>query len=657
MPSHADPSALNRPLSLVSPRALPRSRRARAPIGTALLIGLLAALLGGCAASGGLFGDDGAGDAVGQDRDAPSGEQRGVLARLADVANPTPAPSVYDVAFFGLERAPWLEAALERASETVAARRGARPTRMALERRARLDEERLVRALKSEGFFKGAVAAALTDDGALVRFDVTPGPRFTVAEHRFIVRAPSGSVAPVDVALPSARVDAPARSADILEAEDAALAVVAASGRPYARVADRDAVANFDTNTLRVETRIETGPYLTIAGVDVVGADHVAESFVVRFFEPLVGGPADPGAIMAAERLLARSRLFRFAEAALPAVAPSEDGSVILVVTVVEAAPRSVGAGVLYNTTDGPGVRGFWSHRTLFGAGERFRFETEVAQRRQSVSAVLRRPDYRALDRAMTFAIEVEHEDSEAFERFGVEGSVTIERRLAPGVLGSVGVLFEIAELDEGEGRDQSYLVGLPIALTHDASDDPLDPTRGFRLRSVTTPYIGRFNDEPLAFVTQEFGGSAYQPFGADDRFVLAARARVEVVVGSEFEAIPNNRRAFSGGGGTVRAFARHTIGPLDGDDDPTGGLTAFDASVELRARVTETFSLAPFVDVGVVSQERFDLPFSELQTGVGLGFRYATPIGPLRLDVAVPIDRRDVDDPVQVYLSIGQAF
>jgi translocation and assembly module TamA len=119
---------------------------------------------------------------------------------------------------------------------------------------------------------------------------------------------------------------------------------------------------------------------------------------------------------------------------------------------------------------------------------------------------------------------------------------------------------------------------------------------------------------------------------------------------------VPGDDRFYSGGGGSVRGYAFQAIGPFAANDTPLGGRSLAEASIEGRARLTDRIGAVAFIDAGNVSDEEYPT-FDNLRAGIGVGVRYMTPAGPLRLDVATPLNPSDRDEAVQVYISIGQAF
>jgi translocation and assembly module TamA len=123
----------------------------------------------------------------------------------------------------------------------------------------------------------------------------------------------------------------------------------------------------------------------------------------------------------------------------------------------------------------------------------------------------------------------------------------------------------------------------------------------------------------------------------------------------SQFQ-VPADQLFYAGGSGTVRGYSYQTIGPLFPDDTPEGGLSLDAFSLEFRQHINKTFGIVPFVDAGQVSAGA--TPFtSRLLFGVGLGARYYTSIGPIRVDFAVPVTRLAGDSAFQVYVGLGEAF
>ena len=204
-------------------------------------------------------------------------------------------------------------------------------------------------------------------------------------------------------------------------------------------------------------------------------------------------------------------------------------------------------------------------------------------------------------------------------------------------------------------GRNTYFIGARPGLVTFDASDDLLDPRRGYRLGGRLSPELS-LQDGAFGYVRAQIDGSAYIPVG--DRLTVAGRVRLGTIVGASADRIAPTRRFYAGGGGSVRGYAFQAIGPRDLNNDPVGGRSLGEISLEARYRFgsMNQFGIVPFIDAGTISSE--PLPtVSELRVGAGLGFRYYSNFGPIRVDVGTPLNPQVGDSRIGVYVSLGQAF
>lgn len=213
------------------------------------------------------------------------------------------------------------------------------------------------------------------------------------------------------------------------------------------------------------------------------------------------------------------------------------------------------------------------------------------------------------------------------------------------------------AQNDTDFASETAYLIGLPLFAKRDRTDNPLDATTGYRLSLTAGPFIGLNNGTPLHFSVLGGGGSVYVPLIGKNRLVLAMRTRVSSILSRDVDDVPVNQRLFGGGGASVRGFEFQSISPANGQNDLTGGRFLNENSVELRLRLAEEFGVVGFVDSGIVEEEPFPSFQERMNVGVGGGFRYYSPVGPLRFDLAFPLARRAGDNLFEFYISLGQAF
>src|SRR5579884_1152007 len=348
-----------------------------------------------------------------------------------------------------------------------------------------------------------------------------------------------------------------------------------------------------------------------------------------------------------------------------PAADPADPGRVRMTIDATERAPRTIGAGLGYNTSEGAGARVFWENRNLFGNAEYLRLSLAAGQQQNALSANFRRPDFLAVDQDLLASARIADETPVAYHSRRAELGLGLERRFGRDLTASAGLAVEkanvIAQAISGSltasQRTQHYaLVGVPLGVKLDKSDNLLNPTRGYRIQGSVVPYTS-FSGPSLTFVSGRVTGSVYRRLGATDRYVLAASAALASIAGASLAALPADKRLYAGGGGSVRAYGYQMAGPLDLNNNPIGGRSSAELSLELRIKITDTIGVVPFVDAGSVYPSSLPQFGHRLLWGPGLGLRYYTPFGPVRLDVATPAVRRRGDSAVQLYISLGQAF
>ena len=558
-------------------------------------------------------------------------------------------------------------------------------TPLGLIRRVNDDVGLANQALRALGYYLGQVSATIggqapdapglldtiaADQAAgtpvAVAMTVDPGPRYAFGELvvDLPADAPEGLAAVVEAAL-ELEAGQPAVASDILSAESRMAAALRDAGHPFASVPARRAVVDHDRQTMDVTFTVRPGPVAVMGSVTIQGTDTVEADFLQNRVPFEQGAPYRPERLADLRGSLNELGVFstiRIEQA--DQLGP--DGTLALTATVEDQPRRFIGFGASFATSEGVDARVFWGHRNLFGRAERLRIDAAVGRLLEndfseidySVGASFLKPDFLTRDQTLQLDLALIEENPDAFSRFGVEASAIVTRRFNDLITYDFGVTAEISEIDEDEDEDsrQVGLIGIPLGVAFDSTDDALNPTEGARLNVRLTPYPLTFADSD-PFLRTDIRGSAYYDILGDDQFVLAARGRLGSIVGAPLTSIPDNSRFFSGGGGSVRGFPFQGVGPEDADGDPLGGRSLIEGGLELRWRFLDDFGLVPFIDAGGVFESAFPDFDEDIDVGVGVGLRYYSPIGPLRLDIGTPLTGDDEDAPVQLYISIGQAF
>lgn len=577
---------------------------------------------------------------------------------LGEVSRPEIGVEVYQTVVTGLPD-PQMTALAEQSLAVYRLSDEGAQSRAFLRRRAEGDVPVIDRLLRAEGYYEGATTVTVSPEGEVpvtVTLAVVPGPRYTLASQTFSLLDAGGTPPRLDAAALGAPVRGPATAADILAAEDAAVGTLQRAGYAYARFLGRDAEADPEAKTITVVSTLQAGRPYSFGPVAFRGVTAVEERYLRTYLTFREGDRFDAVRLRDYQRELAETELFTAVT-----VAPPEDpppGTVApIVVTVDERVPRTVSAGLRYDTVDGPEGYGALTHRNLFGRNEEGTVALRAGIERQSLEAGLRFPQVWRNGQDLRTTLELRREDSEAFRELGGTATLGLEREIGETLILGAGGLVEVSRIEDGDEEGDALLAGLPVFAAVDTTDDPLDPRRGWRLRLDATPLGGQFDGETVGFLSLDGRASTYVALDQDGRYVFATRARIASIAAGALGDVPATRRLYAGGGGSVRGYALDFIGPIDDDGDPVGGLSAIELGAEMRARLYGDFGGVAFVDAGSVSTEPYPDLGEDVQIAAGLGLRYYSPVGPIRLDVAVPLNRRDVDDPIAAYFSIGQAF
>jgi translocation and assembly module TamA len=545
--------------------------------------------------------------------------------------------------------------------------------------KARNERELLVAALYEKARYDGTVG--ITIDGRSIddlepdaTFDVSrpvpvvvtvnSGQEFTIGE--VTVTGERGDIAPAKFGLIPG---GDASSSAILRAENQMVLALKDEGRPLANIVDREVIADHNTGTLDVMIALAAGPVAPFGDTTVEGTDTVDADFTQYMADIERGKTYSPEDIRdARERLLALGVFSSVTVKERDALAA--DGSIPIDIQVSERKHRYFGVGATVSSTDGAGFEGYWGHRNLFGRAEKLRLEGSINRIGEArgfkdldykAALLFEKPGLVGPASKFTFDVKFANEHPDAYDRFVFSTGAGISYNLTKRQTLSGQLRVEYSDItDVFNPRGKKYLlVSTPIEYVFDARDDKLNPKSGYRLLAYAEPTYGAYSG--AAFIKMRGEASAYKAFDDGGRFVLAGRVAAGTIAGAKLSDVPADRRFYSGGGGSVRGYSYQGIGPriLDpatGKMVPTGGLSYAEASVELRIQVTDTFGVVPFLDAGTVSQ-RMMPDFGDMRFGAGIGVRYLTPFGPLRVDAAVPLDRRPGDAAFGIYAGIGQAF
>jgi translocation and assembly module TamA len=582
-----------------------------------------------------------------------------VLAGCLWLVRPAVAEVAYKTEITGVDRA--VRDALSAGAQLFTLAAYPPPSIAALRRRAEGDLPQLLQILHDEGYWSAAIDLGIDEaaDPATVTIAVTLGPLYTF--ESVVVRGADDSPPPlagaVDPAALGLMIGGPAKASDVVAAETKIVTTYRENGRPFAKLADRRVVVDDGAHTMSVTYAVDAGVAAPFGATAIDGLTDLAQIFVENRIAWRPGAPYDERKVAATRKALLDSNLFSVVDIA-HAAAPAADGSVPMTVKLTERLPHSIGAGVEYSTSLGFGMRAFWEDRNIFGHAESLRITGEFAQSQLGALLQFRKPDFLVPDQDFLATGELAQDSPPAYTSRHLRLQSGLERHFDDHLV-TVGanLAYERGNVTANSGPAHYKLIGAPLYLRYDDTGRLLDPTHGRRAGIETTPYHGIDAQSP-SFLSTKLLGSIYVPILGADRLVNANFMRIGSILGASRDDLPADKRFFVGGGGSVRGYGYQRVGALGGGGQPLGGRSSLEFGTELRIKITDSIGLAPFVEAGNVYTQPFPKISGRLFGGAGIGLRYYTVIGPVRLDLATPVTPvRANDNPIQIYISLGQAF
>jgi len=476
----------------------------------------------------------------------------------------------------------------------------------------------------------------------------------------------------------------PAVAATVLAAQNALLNDLQEEGHATATVSAPRAYLQPASHTLNLVFQVHLGPIVDIGPISFDGLSKVHQAFLRRRLLLHPGELYQPSKIEAARQDLASVGVFASVGvrnlpppvplASIPGLKPSDgiDQAMPLAFDFTEAKRHTVSAQLGYSTDLGGRVGASWTHHNLFGNAEQLRLTALITGLGGSaqqglgydVYADYTKPDF--LSRNQSFAARVEgvRQYLYSYHQTALLARAGINRKLGRYWNVAASLSAEQESIRQFGDTRSYFIASIPLNANFDNTDltNPIDPaTHGVRLAVSVTPSES-LEHQSSFFTLLSAVGSTYFDLNKigltrPGRSVIAVRGILGSVQGASTYQIPPDQRLYGGGPATIRGFRYQGVGPqFPGTKYAIGGTSLDAGSLEFRQRIGKSFGTAAFADAGQVGSG--SAPFTgKLRVGVGGGVRYFTPIGPIRVDVAVPMNRPPKGDKWELYIGLGENF
>jgi translocation and assembly module TamA len=529
------------------------------------------------------------------------------------------------------------------------------------------DYGRLLETLYANGYYGGTINIRVDGREAAsipllsvptrisqIVISVDPGPVFRFG------RAVIAPLAPQTTLPAGFETGKPARSVLIRDAVGAAVGRWRDVGHAKATPTGQRITADHNVRTLSAEVQIDPGPRVRFGNLKVTTPSAVRVDKIARIAGLPEGEVFSPETLARVTTRLRRTGAFT-SVSMTEAETLGPDDSMDISLAVVDEKPRRFGFGAELSSLEGLDLSGFWLRRNLFGGAERLRIEANIGNIAGQtggvdfqVGARIDVPARLGPDTKVFALTEFETLDELNFtsDQFSLGAGVTWY--LSDRVEAQAGVTYVYSDTKDAISARSFSVLTFPTSVKWDNRDDPLDPTGGAFANVEATPFLGLSGSASGARLFVD--GRGYRGLGQDDGVVLAGRVQVGSIIGAGITEVQPDYLFYSGGGGTVRGQPYQSLDVDLGGGRLVGGRTFVGLAFEARTTISGNFGAVAFVDAGYIGAESFFDGSGDWHSGAGVGLRYKTGIGPIRLDVAAPVSGT-TGSGVQVYIGIGQAF
>lgn len=571
----------------------------------------------------------------------------------------------YTVDFIGIPET-CVRDTLESVSTLVTLKDKPPATPLALKARVDNDVTTLIKPLHSLGYYDAAIEPHLTQDceGTHIELHFYLGPQYRFSKV-CVIQAPERPLCPADMAAfqtlhftaDELAEGAPALAQSVVDGRESLLYDTGLLGFPLPKIIAERVVVDRRCKTVSVTYVLDVGPRAVMGCVSIDGLKCVKRSVINHVICWREGDPYSPCPLEETEEALLGLNLFDYVKVHIDDQMAEDGCSIPIYIEVMESKHHSVGLGLSYTTQLGGGVSGEWVHRNVNGRGERLELQGVLWQLQQEAIVAYTIPNVWQSYQDLILKAEYEHENPLSFNEHSAEVSAILRTRLNCKETISYGLAFKRLHSTRSRDNGRYSLLKVPFTYTWRNTDYLEDPSEGLTFSFKATPNQD-LQPDYVFFFNAQATTTFYIPLDSKKRQVFAGKFLVGSITGTNTPNVPAPERFYGGTEQTLRGYRYLTVSPLDAANQPLGGNSISVASFELRHKITQTYGVVLFYEIGNVYTPSYPEFYRKQLQSAGVGLRYYTPVGPLRLDIAFPLNRRPgIDHFAEFYFSIGQTF
>ena len=559
----------------------------------------------------------------------------------------------YEVRFVGVNES-YILKTIENSSDLVKLKKHPPSSYSGLRYRANSDLVHIKKALDAYGYFDATVSFKIKEEPKKLKIFVfiEPGTRYLLKSFKlkFTDGKPVFSLKKLGVQLSQ-----PTSNIALEDFKQRAKTILSNDAYPLAQIKKFDIVVDKESKVILAEMEIDKGIRCYFGPTILIGLDKIKPEFVRKKLIYKEGELFSPAKLSETKQRLMKTELFSSIIIHYPDA--SKDPNLPVKIYLGEAKNKTVSLGASYATKDLFGGNFTYANHNFRGVGELLALQGDISQKAQTGTITWSKSDVFSFNQNIFVQAYAEKDWPSSYHAYIYGGYIRLERKVSKKFFYSYGVKNEYVDVFHSGNEGKYYVLGLPVFLNYNTANDLLNPSRGLNLRYYVALYKNLW-DEKNVWLKQKITFKTYVATNRDSRVIFAFRLQFGSIFGPSLYQIPITKLFLGGTDEDLRGYRYQTVGPRDSNGDVIGGRSCIFFSFEPRVRLTETIGIVPFLDVGKINTNKLPTVSGRWRKSLGIGGRYFSIMGPIRLDVGFPLDRYKKGDPrFRVYVSLGQAY
>ena len=523
----------------------------------------------------------------------------------------------------------------------------------ALRRRADSDIPRIMTVLHNHGYYSSNIhyqIETLKNRRVKVIMTIIPGPLFFLRECTI-----NNCPADIDKTWFDIELGKTITAREILQLRNEILEKLIENGYPFAKVSTPKVRVSLSKRSIYLTITIQSGPKYSFGKTTIKGLINVKKDYVQQKIRWKEGDIFNEKLLKITQNYLEKCGLFNIVDVSYEKDPSTDSNKLPTTIELKESKHRSLGLSLGYTTHKGIGTQADWQHRNMRNMGDLLSFNFAFADRERSLRLLYRIYDFCRPNQRLTMVLEEGRETTKAYKTYLQKIQAYIDRKISKNVFISAGVQFENLQTSFSDNNGSFLVFSIPLSVTLDKTNRIFHPTVGYYLQYKVSPHLD-LKYSSLLFLKQRATFTYYHNFIKEYDVTGLAWVTAGSIIGASRQKIPPPNRFYGGSENTLRGYKHYTVCPLS-NNKPIGGCSLFVYGLELRTAVNKNITTGPFFEQGNVFASSFPHLNKKLLRSCGWQVRFATPIGSLSASIALPIDRRSIDNAFQIYVTMGKAF